>query len=354
LKPTVSVIIPAYNAAVTLPRCLAAVRAMTIPPDEIILFDDGSADETAGIAERAGIRVIGHPGAPLGPAHGRNLAASAATSDLLLFVDADVVIEPAALERLLAALDAYSAQAAFGSYDDQPASRRSAALYANLRHHFVHQHGKRDASTFWAGLGLIERRVFIELGGYDEARFSRPSIEDIEFGMRLIASGGRVRLVPEAQGKHLKDWRLLQLWRTDILLRAYPWACLIVDGENDLADLNVKGAERLKAVVATAALLLLAAGIVVRPFLWGGLVLVIVYLWLNRSFFALLARRGSPLAFVQGVLMHACYHVYSAATFGFVRLTAWCGLRHKSEKASRLPLPDRADDARTPCTPPAA
>src|SRR5437868_5535618 len=88
------------------------------------------------------------------------------------------------------------ASAAFGSYDDRPISRRTASLYVNLRHHFVHQHSARDASTFWSGLGLIDRRIFLDIGGYDEVLFTRPSIEDIELGTRLVAAGHIVCLVP--------------------------------------------------------------------------------------------------------------------------------------------------------------
>ena len=66
------------------------------------------------------------------------------------------------------------------------------------------------------------------MGGFDERRFVHPSIEDVELGARLVAAGGKIRLVPEAQGKHCKDWTLLQVWRTDILRRAYPWSCLLM------------------------------------------------------------------------------------------------------------------------------
>ena len=55
--------------------------------------------------------------------------------------------------------------------------------YRNLLHHFVHQHGHAEASTFWAGCGAIRRAAFDAVGGFDAARFPRPSIEDIELGL---------------------------------------------------------------------------------------------------------------------------------------------------------------------------
>lgn len=53
----VSVVIPADNAARTLPETLASIDAQTVSPDEVIVVDDGSSDETPAIAERYGARV---------------------------------------------------------------------------------------------------------------------------------------------------------------------------------------------------------------------------------------------------------------------------------------------------------
>ena len=147
-----------------------------------------------------------------------------ATSEILVFVDADVIVHRSAIEDLVSTIvENPTVVAAFGSYDDQPRSRRAAALYANLRHFYIHQNGQRDAQTFWAGLGAIRRNVFHGVGQFD-LQISTPSIEDIDLGVRLIASGYQIRLVPTAQGTHCKDWRLLQLWRTDIFHRAIPWS----------------------------------------------------------------------------------------------------------------------------------
>jgi hypothetical protein len=45
--------------------------------------------------------------------------------------------------------------AVFGSYDDAPRAPNFIAQYKNLFHHYVHQHGKEEASTFWAGCGTV-------------------------------------------------------------------------------------------------------------------------------------------------------------------------------------------------------
>jgi GT2 family glycosyltransferase len=324
---TVAALVPAYNAEATLPACLAALAAMSRPPDEIILFDDGSTDSSGAIGREAGATVLRNSDPPRGPAHGRNVLARWARSDLLLFVDADVVVAPDALDRLIEAAQTHGADAAFGSYDDDPASRRAAARYANLRHHYQHQHSARNATTFWSGLGLIRREAFLRLGGFDERRFAHPSIEDVELGARLVAAGGKIRLAPEAQAKHCKDWTLLQVWHTDIFRRAYPWSCLLMEGRMAGRNLNLSAAERVKAVLAVGLVLLLPAGLAYPPLLAAFGAATLTYLWLNRGFFALLARRTSPGAMLQGLLMHWCYHAYSAGTYAAVMIASRLGLR---------------------------
>jgi glycosyltransferase involved in cell wall biosynthesis len=90
---TISVIIAAYNAEGTLAEALASVLGQTLPPDEIIVIDDGSTDRTAKVAAAASnsIRIIGQSNR--GPAAALNLGVKLATGDLLGFIDADDVWE---------------------------------------------------------------------------------------------------------------------------------------------------------------------------------------------------------------------------------------------------------------------
>src|SRR5215218_1961264 len=146
-----TVIVPATNEPPTLDRCLAALRGGSRPPDELIV-------------------VTEPPGA--GPAAARNDGARRAAGELLVFVDADVVVARDALARMEAHLDADPAlTAAFGSYDDSPAASDPVSAFRNLLHHHVHQSSPGEVPTFWAGLGAIRRAAFLAAGGFDEARY---------------------------------------------------------------------------------------------------------------------------------------------------------------------------------------
>lgn len=327
IRPTVAVIVPAFNAQATLPRCLQAIRAAMRGGDQLVVFDDGSTDDTGAIAAEAGARIIRNAGPSRGPAYGRNEAARAASAELLLFVDADVVIAPDTIERLAAEIVRSGAVAAFGSYDDRPQSARVTSLYANLRHHFVHQHGPRDASTFWSGIGMIDRAVFLGAGGYDEALYRYPSIEDVELGVRLKLAGHRIRLVREAHGQHCKDWSLWRVWHTDVIRRAYPWSELIADGRTAGVDLNVSGTERMTAAIALLIPVFLLLSVVSVWFLLGLAGALLAYVARNRAIFGFLIRRMGPWRAIPAMAMHWCYHIYASATFALVLARTRLGLR---------------------------
>src|SRR5262249_62311130 len=94
----ISVIVPVYNGRGTIERCLAALYAHRAPDVEIIVVDDGSADDSGAVAARTGARVLTLP-ANSGPAAARNHGASHACGEVLMFVDSDVAVAADAGDR---------------------------------------------------------------------------------------------------------------------------------------------------------------------------------------------------------------------------------------------------------------
>lgn len=100
--PKVSVIVPIYNVAAYLPKCIESIQHQTEKDIEIILVDDGSPDECGAICDNYAekdvrIRVIHQENSGLGAA--RNAGIQVATAEYLLFVDSDDYIEPDLIER---------------------------------------------------------------------------------------------------------------------------------------------------------------------------------------------------------------------------------------------------------------
>lgn len=321
--PRISVIVPVYNGAHYLDRCLDAILASDYPDYDLILVDDASTDGSGEIGRRQGVTVIRRP-QQAGPAAARNAGARCAQGDILLFIDADVVATPTTLERVAATfLQHPEVAAVFGSYDDSPAATNFLSQYKNLCHHFVHQHARAEATTFWAGCGAVRRSVFLDVDGFNELRYAKPSIEDIELGYRLHAHGYRIRLDKALQVKHLKAWRLGSLFRADIFYRAVPWSQLICESQHLINDLNLKTADRISAVLAGGVVLVLALApltpwvLALLPLLV--LVLVLLSLPLYRFF---LHHVGLKFA-LQAFPVQWLYYLASGITF------VLCWGRHK-------------------------
>ncbi len=178
---------------------------------------------------------------------------------------------------------------------------------------------------------MIDKVAFVAAGGFDVAQFAFPSIEDVELGMRLIASNQRIILVPEAQGTHWKDWSLWRVWHTDIVRRALPWSRLIADGQVATPDLNLSSSERLLAALALAVPLFFVLGLIWPAALVLTVAAVFLYVWGNRPFFGFLAKRLPASKLLGAIAMHWCYHLYASATFGLVLIATRLGLRSGSD-----------------------
>ena len=199
-SPLVSVIIPSFNAEATLDACLRAVSGSRHVPLEVIVVDDASIDRTAEIASSHGSRLLGNK-TQLGPAYSRNAGAMAAAGQILVFVDADVVVNADAISHAVDCLSAGDADAVFGSYIEEAGVPGFLNRFKNYQHHFVHQQGPDEPTSFWSGCGAIKRSVFMAIRGFAaELEFC----EDIEFGDALVRAGYRIRLLKQMQAAHLK------------------------------------------------------------------------------------------------------------------------------------------------------
>ena len=89
--PSISVVIPVYNAAGYLRSCLQCLSKSSVCPLECIVVDDGSTDESPRIAEEFGAKLLA-TGGRRGPAYARNLGAEQAEGEILFFIDSDVCV----------------------------------------------------------------------------------------------------------------------------------------------------------------------------------------------------------------------------------------------------------------------
>ncbi|SFD31818.1 glycosyltransferase family 2 protein [Streptomyces aidingensis] len=199
MPPAVSVVVPCYNAARTLPACLAAIAAQRVTPDEVVVVDDASTDASAAVARAAGVRVVDQP-VNRGVSAARNRGAAETTAEVIFYVDADVALAPDALENALAILDAEpETGCVHGIYETTPLiDDGPLEHYKILSNHYWRRRATGLTGTALFALGAIRREVLERAGGFDE---SLRDGEDVELSIRLRPLCA-IRLTGTVAGRH--------------------------------------------------------------------------------------------------------------------------------------------------------
>lgn len=215
-KARISVIIPCLNEEPTLGRTLDHLQNEQVQDGEleIIVADGGSADNTTGLAARAGAVVLE---TTMGRAAQQNLGACTASGRLLLFLHADT-LPPKRFARLIRqALDDPAVVAgAFCLRTDSPRpAMRLIERAANLRSS-AWRYPYGDQGLF------MEKRVFQESGGFSDL----PVMEDFEL-IRRLRRRGRIVTLPQAVLTSSRRWQKLGLPRTTLVnqLMVLGFAC---------------------------------------------------------------------------------------------------------------------------------
>jgi GT2 family glycosyltransferase len=210
---SVGVVIVNWNAGPALLDCVASVGAETDPAREIILVDNASDDgSTAAVRARfPSVRVI-ETGANTGFAAGANRGASAATGDVLVFLNPDACVLPGAIRRLVDALLLVPGAgiAGGGLTDERGRWQPGAARFAPIRHLLLDttpgRLGARLRRTpypvdwVYGTFMAVRRDLFRQLGGFDARYFVYG--EDLDLCYRAARVGARTIHVPEARALH--------------------------------------------------------------------------------------------------------------------------------------------------------
>jgi glycosyltransferase involved in cell wall biosynthesis len=179
----ISVIIPAHNEEAYLEKTLTALRNQDYTAVEIIVVANGCSDRTAEVARGRCHRLIILSQKSLGVA--RNLGARMAQGELLIFLDADTLLEPDGLSVISSQ---FTRGVAAGTVKGEPDSRRWPYRLIYFLKNFIHWSGLHSGSS---GVIVCWRDDFVQLGGFDEALEVRENSEL----MRRLSRFGKYRYI---------------------------------------------------------------------------------------------------------------------------------------------------------------
>lgn len=329
--PTLSIVVPVHNGGEYFRQCLHSLSAVVSKVLEIIVVDDGGTDNSSLLAEQLGAKVIKLPSSG-GPARARNRGAQVARGDILLFVDADVTLTVDTIDQVIATFrDRPTLAALIGSYDDAPGAPNFLSQYKNLFHHYTHQTGWEEASTFWGACGAIRREVFWAVGGFDEG-YRYPSVEDIELGYRLKRAGYPIQLCKRVQVKHLKRWEVVSLLRAEIFYRALPWTELLWRDRQFNNDLNLRQSSRVSLILTYTLVACVIGGWWWAPAWLVGIGVMLILLGLNLPVYRFFYQKRGLLFTLQVIPWHWLYFFYGG--LAFVIGTIRYHLYHKLKRSS--------------------
>ena len=203
-SPLVSVIIPCYNASAYIEEALDSICKQTYLKLEIIVVNDGSADNTeAKVLAFSDARIRYFKQENKGQCAASNLGLRQSKGDYIKFFDADDIINPAHIEEQLKRLDEKTdsvASCAWGRfYDGNPASAvfKSEKVWKDMNPLiWLKTALSQRADMMGAWLWLIPRPLIEKVGGWDE-RLSLNN--DFEFSIRLLLQAKQILFTPDAK-----------------------------------------------------------------------------------------------------------------------------------------------------------
>lgn len=217
-----SIVIPARNEEQNLPRLLASIADSSMRLAEVLVVDDGSTDDTAGIAQRFGACVMTSlplPSGWTGKSWACHQGAQCATGDLLLFLDADTYFVAGGLDRVIAHWSLQQDRRLVLSllpYHETVAAHEQLSIIFNvLMAAGAGGFGIVAAPRLFGQSLLITKETYVVAGGHEAV--SGIVLENLRFaemlrgcGARIVCFGGRgtlhMRMFPEGFSQMSESW----------------------------------------------------------------------------------------------------------------------------------------------------
>jgi biofilm PGA synthesis N-glycosyltransferase PgaC len=229
--PTVSVIVPAWRERGTVEPTLAALASVRYPAFDVVVVaggEDGTYEVAAeAIAGLDGWTVIAQPDPPTGKPGALNAGVAASTGEIVVFLDADTIVEPGWLTALVAPLAAADTDlhgVALGSRRQRPVvastgnlvpTRSTPVSRAELLERASAYEVRRRFVLQGAGSIAIRRDVLMEVGPFPDDAYA----DDWDLDARLAIAGHRRAYCPEAVVRTERPATILEYWANEVRWR---------------------------------------------------------------------------------------------------------------------------------------
>jgi cellulose synthase/poly-beta-1,6-N-acetylglucosamine synthase-like glycosyltransferase len=195
----IAVVVPVRNGRAEVAQCIRACRAQTRPPDELVIVDNGSSDDTAAVASAAGVGVLREP--IRGSYRARNRGWRSTTADIVAFTDVDCVPSPNWLAELTEPFSDPAVAGVGGAIIQAELNSPSQRWMVERKFLDQAQNAAHEFLPFFATANVAYRRsVLEELDGFEEAYLSGGDC-DMSWRVQALAAGTLVYR-PTAEVQH--------------------------------------------------------------------------------------------------------------------------------------------------------
>jgi len=250
MEKRISIVIPNFNKAETVGKCLEAAFNSDYRNFEVIVVDDHSSDNSVEVINGFPCRLIQLPKRS-GTSKARNTGAKNSTGEIIFFTDSDCLLQRDTLSIVNSFFsDLEPGTVVGGTYTMIPHDKTFYSTFQSVFAHYFETKDPGNPDYIAAHAMIMTADVFEKSGGFPETFL--PIIEDVELSHRLRAAGCRLVMCPSIQVEHIFNFSLTGSLRNAVRKTAY-WTMYSLTNKDLFADSGCASRE-LKINVASFAL----------------------------------------------------------------------------------------------------
>ena len=311
---SVSIVIPTFNGAARIGKCLEALLPQTAPISaEILVVDDGSSDGTRDVVSRyASVRLISQANA--GPAAARNRGALEAKGTIILFTDDDCVPTSDWLAAMTKPFEDPEVVGVKGAYRTRQKSLVARFVQADYEDRYRLMSALPEIDFIDTYAAAFRRDRFLEMNGYDTS-FPVACAEDIELSYRMSERGWKMKFVPTAIVYHTHPDRFWLYMKKKYKFAFWRMLALRKNPKKTLKDSHTPQVMKAQLLFAPALLLAICCDLVLHPGVPARAVVSIAFLLSTLPFAGRAIRKDPIVGLISPFLLAArsCAQLFGVA-----------------------------------------